>query len=123
MKKIIVIIIFVMSLYGENFQIKEDGKVIEITFLNNGSTYEGIGEYQGMKYNENSDILVSFKEITPEIVDTFEAKYDLKFKQILVIGYYIYGVNSNINDVIQSISKEENIHTVKPNWTLRAIKY
>lgn len=66
-------------------------------------------------------VIISFKDSSKTSISVFEAKYNLKLKHKLVIGYYIFTNLSKFTDVqiVEEIIKNEtNIETVKPNWRM-----
>jgi len=69
-------------------------------------------------------IIISFKDPIRISMSEFEAKYGLKFKKKLLIGYYIFQNISEYSDVKivgKIIKNEPNVKTVKPNWKKKNI--
>ena len=69
-------------------------------------------------------IIISFKDPIRISMSGFEAKYGLKFKKKLLIGYYIFQNISEYSDVKivgKIIKNEPNVKTVKPNWKKKNI--
>ena len=69
-------------------------------------------------------VIVSFKDPSKTSISDFEAKYNIKLKHKLVVGYYIFTNASKFTDaqIVEEIIKNEiNIETVKPNWRMTNI--
>ena len=78
-----------------------------------------IGIYSTKMQASKDGLIIRFKDPSKINVDEFEIKYGLKFKEKLVIGYYVFenvSQNSDIQIVSTIISNEKNVNTVKPNW-------
>ena len=61
-------------------------------------------------------------------IAAFETRFDVKLKEKLQIGYYIFENHSNFSDVelmnmILSSSEGKNIETIKPNWKMKMRKF
>lgn len=66
-------------------------------------------------------IIVKFKDASKVSVTAFEAKYNVKLKQKLASGYYIFENSSKLSDlqIVQEVIKNEiNVLTVRPNWQM-----
>jgi len=73
------------------------------------------------KDSSKDGVIVEFNDSSAVNIAAFEAKYGLKFKKKLVIGYYIFLNKSSKTDleIVDDIMKNEsNIKTLKPNWKL-----
>ncbi len=78
--------------------------------------------YSAKQATSQDGIIVSFKDSSLISVNEFEAKYGLKLKTKLVIGYYIFqniSKESDIQIVKNIINNEVNVKTVKPNWKMK----
>ncbi len=76
------------------------------------------------RLSSKDGIIISFKDPIRISISGFEAKYGLKFKKKLLIGYYIFQNISEYSDVkiVEKIIKNEpNVKTVKPNWKKKNI--
>lgn len=111
---------------------EKSGKYKYITILENSVKRKinvlRVDSKIGVLNVENTDnrqgLILSFKDISEVSIAEFEAKYDLKLKTKLVIGYYIFENKSSKSDVEivgKIIENEANIKTVKPNWKMQNI--
>jgi len=117
MRKIVLFLGLVVGVHGEMLHMKIGGEKIEFCVKQDGAIYKSTSRQNQFKYQNTSDILVEFYKITPELISSFEAKYNLKLKKIMFIGYYVYGREGEINEVVKQIANEANVKTVKPNWS------
>jgi len=74
----------------------------------------------GLKTNaiQQKGILVEFNDASSVDIAAFEAKYNIKFKRKLVIGYYIFDNRSSKDDntlVQEIIANESDVKSVKAN--------
>ena len=72
--------------------------------------------------NTKNGVLVAFKNTSLLSVSEFEARYGLKLKSKMAIGYYVFENRSSKGDaqiIADIIANESNVKTVKPNWKLR----
>jgi hypothetical protein len=123
MVKIAIILSLTLGLFGEILSLKENGKVVEMEIKYDGINYLGKKQNDEISYKENSNILILFKKISPELIDSFEQKYNLKFKQIMIMGYYVYEIDRGINNLVGAISYEPNVLVVKPDWITKSSKF
>ncbi|DAB30051.1 MAG TPA: hypothetical protein CFH84_06135 [Sulfurimonas sp. UBA12504] len=123
MRKILLFLGLVVSLYGDMLHMKIGGEKIELRIIQSGAIYKSASRQNQFQYQNTSDILVEFYEVTPLLVSSFEEKYHLKLKQIMVIGYYIYEKDGEINEIVKQIANEANVKTVKPNFEIPIIFY
>ena len=75
--------------------------------------------HEAKQLTSKEGIVLTFKDPSKVSISELEAKYGIKLKTKLVIGYYIFKNISKKSDVeiVESIIAEEsNIKTVKPNW-------
>jgi hypothetical protein len=66
-------------------------------------------------------LIIKFTDIENLDIEDFEAKYDLKFKEKLSIGYYIFENLSSLSDldlIEKIIESEKNLYTIKQNQPL-----
>ena len=97
-----------------SFEIKVNGTVskIEYEYVDN--------EYitsKNLVFDDNTNLMVKFNKITPELVKSFEEKYDLEIISVLVTGFYIYKTNGDILGKLSSILVDDaNIKSVVPAW-------
>lgn len=78
--------------------------------------------HEAKQLTSKEGIVLTFKDPSQVSISELEAKYELKLKTKLVIGYYIFENISKKSDVeiVESIIEEEaNIKTVKPNWKMK----
>ena len=124
MIKLFLSILFVTSIFSNDFykfSIKDNGKIKNILVKDIGSNYITSKNYS---FKDSSNILIKFENISPEFINSFETKYGLELKKVLIIGDYIYTHKSgDILQLINNISNEENIKTVKPLWTISVKTY
>ena len=74
------------------------------------------------KLNSKVGFIVKFKDNISDI-DAFMAKFDIKLKEKLSIGYYIFENTSNDSDIVlmQNILSDEianKIDTIRVNWPM-----
>jgi len=112
-----------LNLFATNITIKDKGRLETLDVVRNGISNDVRYRYGEYKFYNNSFLLVKFNQITPELISSFEDKFGLKLVQILVIGYYVYQFDGDINEKVSLISKEENVLSVKPNWISKPNKY
>lgn len=122
-KIILLVMVLMLNLFSTNITIKDKGRLETLDVVTNGVLSEVKYRYGIYKFYNNSSVLVKFNEITPELISSFEEKFGLKLVQILVVGYYVYQFDGDINEKVSLISKEENVLSVKPNWSLKPNKY
>jgi hypothetical protein len=77
------------------------------------------------KLNSKVGVILAFKNNTVDIKE-FEARFELKLKEKLVIGYYIFENVSSLTDVllvskILASDMNNKIETIRPNWPLEAV--
>ena len=78
--------------------------------------------HEAKQLTSKEGIILTFKDPSKVSISELEAKYGIKLKTKLVIGYYIFKNMSKKSDVeiVESIITEEsNIKTVKPNWKMK----
>jgi hypothetical protein len=135
MKKLILLITLFNIVFAQNgttLQILQKGKTKQIILKSNStrSLPNSFVTYNGYRFNNSSNILIKFGKI-PSSVKSFESRYNLRFINIMPIGYFVFenSSKSNIVDKIQSIiddqsqSSEYKIDTIKPSWSFNNIKY
>ena len=117
MKNILFVIyllfVFVSTSLAVEFNIKQDNKIQTL----NATQSESGFMVDGFVFDNNAFLQVEFNEITPQKVKDFESKYNLKLQMVMVIGAYIYKHDSDILLLIDEISQEKNIKTIKPVWS------
>jgi hypothetical protein len=123
MKKIVIFVGLMVGLCGDTLHMKINGKKEDLSIRQDGANYISNSTQNKFRYQNTSDILVEFYKITPELITSFEGKYNLKRKKIMVIGYYVYKIEGNINEVVKQISNEANVKTVKPDLAMTIIFY
>jgi len=104
---------FVSTSLAVEFNIKQDNKIQTL----NATQSESGFMVDGFVFDNNAFLQVEFNEITPQKVKDFESKYNLKLQMVMVIGAYIYKHDSDILLLIDEISQEKNIKTIKPVWS------
>lgn len=122
MIKLLLVLFLGLNLYGdivETLTIKHNNKLKEIKVKKEGELYIAIHNDSLFYYNDKSTILVLFANDRKPVISNFATKYNLKFKKRLVVGYYIYEVNDNINEIIRLLTKDANIISVSPNWSAK----
>ncbi len=85
-----------------------------------------MNSYDAKRITSKDGVIVNFIDSSYLSVDEFAKKYGLKFKQRLMIGYYIFDNVSQLSDlqiVEKIITNETNVETVKPNWKMKKILY
>lgn len=111
MRLVFIILLLVVNSIAFDIKLNNNVKNIDYEFIN--------GEYvtsENYSFNDTSSILIKFNEETPSLINQFESEYNLRLEKVLIIGYYVYKIDSNIIETISNISKEQNINSVKPNW-------
>jgi len=71
------------------------------------------------KTKHQKGLLVRFSKGAEVNIEDFEKKYDLKLKQKMQIGYYIFKNKSKESDLTvmnRIIENEKDIDSIKPNW-------
>ena len=104
----------------ENITIKQNNQTKSIELINKNGNYTTSNNYT---FDNNSKIAIKFNTISPDMINDFEIRHNLKLEQILIIGDYIYSHKSkDILNLIDIISSENNVKTVIPLWiqTVRA---
>jgi len=97
----------------QNYTIVLDKGVQRVIPLSNNSKNRTTG-----KDLSKNGIMIAFKDKNLVSISEFEARYGLKYKNKLSIGYYIFdniSSNSDDNIIVSIIKNEKNILTVKPN--------
>ncbi len=115
-KLIIIIALFLNGCASDfiNYTIKQNDGTKQILVKQIDNQYITSKNYT---FTNSSKIAIRFNQITPELINEFEARYNLQLEQILIIGDYIYSHNSdNILDLIQLIANEENVKQIVPLW-------
>jgi hypothetical protein len=104
------------------FNIKQNGKIKNINVKSSNDSFLTSKNYS---FTNKSNLSIRFKNISPELIQEFENRYDLKLQSILIIGDYIYSHNSeDIIALIEDILNEsDNIHTITPLWQKSANRY
>ncbi len=79
------------------------------------------------KLNLKKGIMIVFKD-TEVSTEAFETLFNIKFKEKLQSGYYIFENPSTLSDIqlMESILKSENgekIKTIRPNWEMGVRKF
>ena len=79
------------------------------------------------KLNSKVGIVIDFKNL-PLPIEEFEKLFNLKLKEKLQIGYYIFDNQSTLSDIelIDAILKSdmrESLKTVRPNWEMGVEKF
>ena len=117
MKKLILIVALFLNGCASNFvnyNIKQNDKVKQIQVSQNGENYVTSKKYS---FKNNTNLVIKFKTITPELINDFETTYNLQLVKIMITGGYIYSHNStNILETIEVIVSEENVLSVSPLW-------
>lgn len=108
-------ILVLIMLFGNTFafEIKEENKKINISYEILDGKYLTSNKYI---FDDNTDIMIKFKKVTPQLISDFENRYNLELQEVLVIGFYRYKINSDLLGVLSNLIEEDNIQTVKPNW-------
>ena len=97
-----------------NYNIKQNNNIKTISVQQKGDTFIASKKYS---FNNNTNIVIKFEQITPELISEFETKYSLQLEQIMITGSYIYSHKStNILETIEFISNEANVIEVLPLW-------
>lgn len=71
--------------------------------------------------NSKDGVVVRFIDPSKTSISDFEAKYNIKLKHKLIIGYYIFAnasISTDAQIVEEIIKNETNIETAKPNWRM-----
>ena len=79
------------------------------------------------KLNSKDGLVIAFTDKNIDI-EALEAHFDIKLKNKLQIGYYIFKNNSKFSDIelmntILNSKYGKNIDTLKPNWKMQMKKY
>ena len=79
------------------------------------------------KLNSKDGLLINFIDKNTNI-EAFELSFNVKLKEKLQIGYYIFENNSASSDMvlmntILASNEGENIETIKPNWKMQMKKF
>ncbi len=122
MRYILSLLCIIGTLSAEELVLKENNYVQKINSKKYSTSYEVSYQFNTFRYNEKTDILVKFKHITPPEVSNFENKYNLRRKRVLIIGYYLYATQGNIHALLEEISDESNILSVRPDWSQQNIQ-
>ena len=77
--------------------------------------------------NSKDGLIIVFIDKNIDI-EAFEISFNVKLKEKLQIGYYIFENNSKFSDVVlmNTILKSkqgQNVETIKPNWKMQMEKY
>lgn len=114
MKKILIFLMgLTLSAYA-SMQIKVDNTKIDVDYE---FTDGKIMTSHKRVFEEKSEIMVRFTTETPELISQFENRYNLELVQVLTSGFYIYKVDTNTIDKIDSLIDESNVRTVFPAWS------
>jgi len=78
------------------------------------------------KLNSKDGFLIVF--VDDGDMEAFETRFNVKLKEKLKIGYYIFENHSKFSDIelmntILASSEGKNIETIKPNWKMQMIKF
>ncbi len=122
-KLIILIALFLNACASDfiNYDIKQNGQIKEILVKNENNKYI---TSQNLAFEDNSKIVIKFNIVTPELINEFEAKYDLTLSQILISGGYIYiHKDNNVLDLIHQITNESNVNSIEPLWRKKVKLY
>lgn len=71
-------------------------------------------------------VIIAFEDESQIDISSIETKYNIKFKNKLHIGYYIFDNTSDMDDtslVNEIILNESNAKTVMPNWPMQEEPY
>jgi hypothetical protein len=118
--------ILITNSFANNFKeyiIKNSNKIVKIQVKEENNQLITSNDYI---FNNSSTIQIRFNNITPNIIKEFEKRYNLKLKNVLVIGDYIYKHNSkDILKLIEEIvnNQDDNIIHVKPSWAIPMMMY
>ena len=118
--------ILITNSFANNFKeyiIKNSNKIVKIQVKEENNQLTTSNDYI---FNNSSTIQIRFNNITPNIIKEFEKRYNLKLKNVLVIGDYIYKHNSkDILKLIEEIvnNQDDNIIHVKPSWAIPMMMY
>lgn len=115
-KLMIIIALFLNGCASDfiNQNIKQDNRIKSIQTKQVNDNYTTL---QGYIFTNNSKISIKFNQVTPELINEFETRYNLHLERILIVGDYIYSHNSdNIFDLIGLISNEDNVKQIVPLW-------
>ena len=118
--------ILITNSFANNFKeyiIKNSNKIVKIQVKEENNQ---LITSNGYIFNNSSTIQIRFNNITPNIIKEFEKRYNLKLKNVLVIGDYIYKHNSkDILKLIEEIvnNQDDNIIHVKPSWAIPMMMY
>jgi len=79
------------------------------------------------KLNSKDGFVIAFMDEKIDI-EAFEKHFDIKLKEKLQIGYYIFENHSEFSDIklmrtILSSDEGKNIETIKPNWKMQMSKF
>ena len=91
----------------------------EVTTLTRASALES-------KLNSKDGFLIVF--VDDRDIKAFEIRFNVKLKEKLQIGYYIFENHSKFSDIelmntILASSEGKNIETIKPNWKMQMTKF
>jgi len=79
------------------------------------------------KLNSKDGLIIVFIDKNTDI-EAFQISFNVKLKEKLQIGYYIFENNSEFSDVvlmntILKSKQNQNVETIKPNWKMQMKKY
>ena len=110
----------------QEVQIKDNGVnqtiLVEVKKNLEGNSSLSVETEVNSELSSKDGLIVDFY-INPNSLDEFESTFNIKIKEKLKIGYYIFENNSQLSDIllIESILKSDNqnlIKTIRPNWKM-----
>lgn len=113
MKKILMVILAFLLNACASMQIKHNNLKMNLDYEYLSGVYVTSNDYN---FKSDSSIMIIFNEETPEKIKRIEETYNLQLQEVLVNGYYIYKIDTNTIDKIDSLIDEKNIKSVVPKW-------
>ncbi|MBS9782768.1 MAG: hypothetical protein KGV43_03100 [Arcobacter sp.] len=119
MKKILVLLAFMLTLNAGDFTIKRESGKTTFSF----SKENGVYTLSNKKtFDDNVKVIIIYEDESKK--EAIEDKYALRNGKNKYDLYYIYEQNSsNLVKLFEDLSKEKAIKTVHPNWTTHIKKF
>ncbi len=119
MKKILVLLAFMITLNAGDFMIKRESGKTTFSFTKENGVYTLSNK---KTFDESVKVIIIYEDESKK--EAIEDKYSLRNGKDMYGMYFIYEQNSfDIVKLFEDLSKEKAIKTVHPNWTTSIKKF